>query len=66
MSKARVTIEEHDLGEKPWVVIISRPGALIPRSLWDRYASQKDAEQGAASARSYLRETERGVEERPQ
>lgn len=61
---AIVTIEESGLGEKPWAVIITRPGETIPRALWERYASQADAVKGADAARAYLRDTVRGVVER--
>lgn len=51
---ATVTIEQAGMGDKPWAVIITRPGAVIPRSLWDRYATQGEAMTGAEAARAYL------------
>lgn len=62
--KARVTIEGSEIGDKPWAVIITRPGETIPRSLWERHSSQAEAVKGVEAARAYLRDTERGVEER--
>lgn len=59
---ARVTIEERTLGERPWAVIISRPGRFIPRTLWERYRTQQEAQAGVAAARAYLADAERGVE----
>lgn len=62
--KAHVTVEEGWLGEDRWAVIINRPDRLLRRTLWKRYASQAEATKGAEAARAYLRDTERGVEER--
>ena len=52
--KAAVEIEESQLGKNRWAVIILRPGASIPRTLWGRYATQAEAQEGAKEARTYL------------
>ena len=52
--KAMVEIEQRQLGDKRWAVIIIRSGAPIPRTLWDHYATQAEAQQGAEEARAYL------------
>lgn len=54
--RAVVTIEERDLGEERWGVFIQRPTHFIPRSLWGRFTTQEEAQQGADAAREYLRE----------
>lgn len=51
---ALVTIEESQLGPKRWAVIILRSGEKLPRTLWDRYATQAEAEAGAEAASAYL------------
>lgn len=59
MSDHRVTVEESSLGDRPWAVIITRRGEAIPRTLWERYASQAAALKGAEAAREYLLGRER-------
>lgn len=54
MSEAMVTIEEGQLGGERWAVIITRPGATIPRTLWGRFATQGEAVAAAEGARAYL------------
>lgn len=53
----QVSIEESQLGQMRWAVIITRPGCgdgAFSRSLWERYVSQAEAEEGAKAARTYL------------
>lgn len=51
---ARVSIEESAIGEKRWAVIITRPDHIIWRTLWERYATQAEAQKGAEAAHAYL------------
>jgi hypothetical protein len=49
-----VTIEQSQLGEERWAVIITRPEALLPRTLWGRFPTQAQAVSAAEAARAYL------------
>jgi hypothetical protein len=60
---ARVTIEGDERDDEPFFVIITILGASVPRVRWGRYDTRALAQQGADAARSYYRDTERGVVE---
>lgn len=51
---ATVEIETYELGDKRHKVLILRPGARIPRSLWGSYATWIEAEAARDAARAYL------------
>lgn len=51
---ARVRVEEAALGSQRWGVFIERPGSIIGRTLWERYATQAEALAGAEAATAYL------------
>lgn len=51
---AHVVIEESQLGELRWGVFIERPGEIISRTVWGRYAHQLEAQDAADVARCYL------------
>lgn len=53
-NKAKVTIEEAQLGDRRWGVFIERPTRILSRTLWERYATQAEAQVGARYAVDYL------------
>jgi len=51
---AMVTIEERQLGDDRYIVLILRPGEPIPRTRWGGYATWTEAEAAKRAAEAYL------------
>lgn len=52
---ATIRIEERQLGDLRWGVFIQRETSFAPRTLWERYATQQEALEGAKAAARYLK-----------